>query len=514
MASPSENLAKSLERLQWIQGKSGAAAIRSRALSRTDRERLLKNGFLKEVIKGWYVPSRSDDAQGESTAWYASFWQFCAAYLNQRFGSDWSLSPEQSLSIHAGNRTVPRQLLVRATKAGNKVINLPHDTSLLDVRASLPKEKDVEILEGLRVYSLEAALIAAAPSFFQQAPADARTVLSMLKQAAPLLFRLLEGGHSKIAGRLAGAFRNIGRSRIADEVLHAMGAAGYSIREVDPFEDKVSHSFPRRETSPHVNRIMLLWHSMRDPAIRLFPGPPGVPKNSKQYLMSLDEVYVTDAYHSLSIEGYRVTEQLIERVRKGNWNPEAYEADRSQRDAMAARGYWQSFQAVGKSVEAVISGSNAGEIADKDHGTWYRELFAPSVVAGLLRPADLAGYRSGQVHIRRSMHVPPKSEVVAEAMDAYFELLTEERNPAVRVVLGHFFFVYIHPYMDGNGRIGRFLMNVMLASGGYPWTVIPVDVRDEYLDSLEEASVRHNIAPFAKLIGRLVNQSMRKSSKL
>ena len=56
-------------------------------------------------------------------------------------------------------------------------------------------------------------------------------------------------------------------------------------------------------------------------------------------------------------------------------------------------------------------------------------------------------------------------------------------------------------------------MNVMLASGGYPWTVIPVDVRDVYLDSLEEASVRHNIAPFAKLIGRLVNQSMRKSSE-
>jgi hypothetical protein len=36
----------------------------------------------------------------------------------------------------------------------------------------------------------------------------------------------------------------------------------------------------------------------------------------------------------------------------------------------------------------------------------------------------------------------------------------------VRVVLGHFIFVYIHPYMDGNGRMGRFLMNVMLAGGG------------------------------------------------
>jgi Fic family protein len=51
-------------------------------------------------------------------------------------------------------------------------------------------------------------------------------------------------------------------------------------------------------------------------------------------------------------------------------------------------------------------------------------------------------------------------------MPAFFELLREETEPAVRVVLGHFVFVYIHPYMDGNGRIGRFMMNLMMASGG------------------------------------------------
>jgi len=43
--------------------------------------------------------------------------------------------------------------------------------------------------------------------------------------------------------------------------------------------------------------------------------------------------------------------------------------------------------------------------------------------------------------------------------------------------------------MDGNGRIGRFLMNVVLAAGGYPWTVIPLDKRDNYMDALESGSV-------------------------
>src|SRR6202161_1810523 len=101
MATPSEKLAESLEFLHKLQNAKGAAANRARDLTRTHRQRLLKNGLLQEVMKGWYIPSRPDDRKGESTAWYASFWRFCAAYLDERFGADWCLSPEQSLSLHA-----------------------------------------------------------------------------------------------------------------------------------------------------------------------------------------------------------------------------------------------------------------------------------------------------------------------------------------------------------------------------------------------------------------------------
>jgi hypothetical protein len=222
----------------------------------------------------------------------------------------------------------------------------------------------------------------------------------------------------------------------------------------------------------------------------------------------VNDAYVTDAYHSLSIEGYRVTRDLIERVRSGTWNPESNEDDREQRNAMAARGYWLAFQAVQISVGKVLRGENPGQVADEDHGTWYRELFAPSVTAGLLKPADLAGYRNGQVYIRKSMHVPLNREAVRDAMPAFFDLLREETHPAVRVVLGHFVFVYIHPYMDGNGRIGRYLMNVMMASGGYPWTVVPVSERNTYMNALEKASVGENIAPFADFLAGLVREGL------
>jgi Fic family protein len=76
----------------------------------------------------------------------------------------------------------------------------------------------------------------------------------------------------------------------------------------------------------------------------------------------------------------------------------------------------------------------------------------------------------------------------------------------VRVVLGHFLFVYAHPYFDGNGRIGRFLMNAMLASGGYPWTVVPLALRDRYMAALESASVGQDIRPFADLLAQLLEQ--------
>src|SRR5687767_9527006 len=110
MAAPADKLAESLDVLKSLQD-AGRIAIRTSDLTRRHRERLLATGFIREVMRGWYVPSRPDEPEGESTSWYATFWEFCAAYLSARFGDEWCLSPEQSISLHTGDWTVPKQLL-------------------------------------------------------------------------------------------------------------------------------------------------------------------------------------------------------------------------------------------------------------------------------------------------------------------------------------------------------------------------------------------------------------------
>jgi hypothetical protein len=507
MATPAEKLAASLEILQQLQ-EGGKVAIRSTELTRVHRERLQKAGFLQEVMKGWYIPVRPDDQVGESTAWYTCFWDFCASYLQERFGDNWCLSPEQSLLLHTGNRTVPCQLVVRTPKGGNKETRLPFETALLDIRSSMPEDKDINTVAGLRLFSVPVALITSSPAFFWQCPSEARAAVAMLADASDVLVNLLAGGHSTIAGRLAGACRNIGRDQLADDILSAMRAAGYEVREEDPFEKPSGLVIGSRENSPYVNRMQMMWESMRETVIEKMPDAPGLPQNIQAYLQQVEESYVTDAYHSLSIEGYRVSRELIEKVRSGRWVPDQDEGDRNLKDAMAARGYWQAYQEVRTNLEKALQGENPGRVARSTHGNWYREMFAPSITAGLLKPADLAGYRNNQVYIRQSKHVPPNRDAVRDLMPVLFDLLESEQDAGVRAVLGHFVFVYIHPYMDGNGRIGRFLMNVMLASGGFPWTVVPLEKRDEYMTALEQASVKQDIALFSEFIADLVREQM------
>lgn len=167
---------------------------------------------------------------------------------------------------------------------------------------------------------------------------------------------------------------------------------------------------------------------------------------------------------------------------------------------MAAKGYFNAFQQVKICVERIIKGENAANVVEENLQKWYQNLFSPSVEAGILTPDGHIGYRNDRVFIRNSIHTPPPKEAVLDAMESFFDCLRKEPHPGVNAVLGHYFFVFIHPYMDGNGRIGRFLMNALLASGGYPWTVVRVDHRNQYNSTLENTHIHFDMTDFTNFI--------------
>ncbi len=501
MPTPRERLAAGLEALKGLQER-GIQAIPGAELSRADREALLRAGFLKEVIRGWYIPTRPDEAEVDTAAWYASMREFIASYAQRRFGEGWHVNPEQSLLLRSGERTVPKQVQIWAAEGTNQTVELLYGCSLFIYKAAkLLPSSPVEDCGRLRLVELPAALVNASPTLFLQNPIGAQIALGSLTDASGVLRILLDGSHPAVAGRLAGGFRAIGRAPIAGEILGAMRSAGHVVTEVNPFEKPLPAVLPGGQPeSPYVQRLRLMWAGMRQQVVAAFPPAPGAPKDIDALLKDIEARYVTDAYHSLSIEGYRVTATLIEKIRDGTWNPDADEKDRATRDAMAARGYFETHNQVKQDLVRVIKGENAGTVFRQALSRWYQALFSSSVQAGILKVSDLAGYRNDQVFIRGALHVPLSREAVRDCMPVLFELLEAESAPQARAVLGHFFFVYIHPYMDGNGRLARFLMNLMLVPTGYVWTVIPVERRKEYTNALEQASSFANIAPFAAFV--------------
>lgn len=489
-----------LFRVHALSEKKGSHILHTSEISRMDRTLLVRNGWLEEIIRGWYLLVRPDVEAGDSTAWYANFWDFLKVYLNHHYKTDYCLSAESSIDLQIGNTVIPKQVIVMTQKGSTTPVQLPYDTSLLTYKASADIPNDREIVKGLQVMTLNYALCKITPTFFQKSPHDMEIALRSVPSTADLLRVIVEHDFKSAAGRLVGAYRFLGDVERADDLKNSLLDVGYIISEKNPFELETPLISNLRFQSPHIGRILTMWEKFRPVVITHFPSPPGLSKNPNSYMRQISEKYAQDAYNSLSIEGYHVSKELIQKVMEANWSPDSDPYDKQQRDALAARGYYEAHLLVKRSIESILNLSSPGEVIENDLPKWFQKLFAPSVQAGILTAAELFGYRRHQVYIRYSRHTPLAKEYLGEAMNTFFQCLKREEHPAVRAILGHFIFVYIHPYMDGNGRLGRFLMNAMLASGGYPWTVIPVSRRNEYLTSLESASVDGNIEPFTRFV--------------
>ena len=499
--SNNDKLSLALQRVyKIVESKSKIHILQTKEISRSDREILTRNRWLQEIMKGWYLLVRPDVGPGESSAWYANFWDFIKVYLEHHYGDQYCLSAEHSLDLHIGKTTIPRQVVIMAKGGSGTPIHLPFDTSLLvySSKEKIPEER-VKI-RNISVMPLAYALCKATPTYFSLHEEDAEIALLSIREPSEVIRCMIKHNFVRAAGRIVGAYTHLGKQEIANTIKKGVLDAGITVQEHNPFEREKPYLLGVRSKSPCAARIELMWSRYREEIISLLPNPSGLPSNSEKYVNNVEEVHTQDAYHSLSIEGYQVSMELIQKVEDGEWSPGQFAKDAEYRNALAARGYYEAFLEVKKSIIKIMQGEPPGVEVKENLSLWFRKLFAPFVEAKILKAEDLWGYRHHQVYIRNSRHTPLSKENLLDAMETLYDCLINEEHAAVRAVLGHFIFVYIHPYMDGNGRIARFLMNVMLASGGYPWTVIRVENRKQYFQALESASVDNDIVPFAKFI--------------
>ncbi len=358
----SKKIGEALSRVHVkMAAKDGIHILHTSELSRGDREILLGAGWLQEIIKGWYLLTRPDVRPGDSSSWYANFWEFLSVYLCHFYGKKYCLSAENSLALHVGMTVVPKQVIVIAPKGRGAPIPLPFDTSLLIYATSEPLPKERVVLQKLQAMSLPYALCKVSPYFFQRHPQEAEIALQSILSSDDLLQMIIPHHFVRAAGRLVGAYRFLRNQKIVEELLQAFSSVHLKIQEENPFVHERPLLEGLSKPSPYVARIEAMWEQYRQDVIDHFPTPPDTPLDKKKYLHHVDQEYPQDAYHSLSIEGYQVDKRLIEKVKEAQWAPDIDHKDRQQRDALAARGYYEAFLSVKETLISVFSGKKSPE---------------------------------------------------------------------------------------------------------------------------------------------------------
>ena len=109
-----------------------------------------------------------------------------------------------------------------------------------------------------------------------------------------------------------------------------------------------------------------------------------------------------------------------------------------------------------------------------------------AIILDRIEPKYAGFYRPYQVYIRGTTYVPPSHKKVPKLMKEFIKLINSKKDPLELATEVHYEFVKIHPFVDGNGRTARLLMNLILLRNNYPITVILNTERKKYLRYLME----------------------------
>ncbi len=134
-----------------------------------------------------------------------------------------------------------------------------------------------------------------------------------------------------------------------------------------------------------------------------------------------------------------------------------------------------------------------------------------AVVMNAIEYENAGRYRTENVRISGATHVPPEAIIVPELMEKLicrYDEWREKYHPIIVAALLHAEFVKIHPFIDGNGRTARLLMNFEAMRNGYPPIIIKAKDRLKYYDALDEGAVNGDYTKFVKLVKKEAMEMM------
>lgn len=171
---------------------------------------------------------------------------------------------------------------------------------------------------------------------------------------------------------------------------------------------------------------------------------------------------------------------------------------------------WDYFEAIGHArAFDYIYTIGTGEAISEEHIKTMHRLFYSQVDAEI--GAEQAGvYREERIKIAGSNYATPTPDKIAPLMSCFADWLAQkehELHPVEFAARAHKELVFIYPFIDGNRRVARLLMNLCLMRKGYTMTVIPPALRSEYTALLEKA--HEDEQPFVDFIAERVAESQR-----
>ncbi|XP_061866404.1 protein adenylyltransferase FICD isoform X2 [Colius striatus] len=247
----------------------------------------------------------------------------------------------------------------------------------------------------------------------------------------------------------------------------------------------------RHRTLPLVEEIDQRYFSVIDGKVKKVMA---IPKGSSALRRVMEESYYHHIHHTVAIEGNTLTLSEIRHIIETRY-------------AVPGKSLLEQNEVMG--MHAALTYINGTLLARPGPVSIADILELHRRVLGYAEPLEAGRFRSTQVFVGH--HIPPHPRDVEKHMRELVQWMNSEDamslHPVELAALAHYKLVYIHPFVDGNGRTARLLLNLILMQAGYPPVTVRKERRAQYYHVLEVAN-EGDVRPFIRFVAQCTESTL------